>query len=162
MRCVTDANVWIDLDHGGLLGRVFDLGDDLLVPDTVLDDELLTVDGGLLVRLGLRVVGLSGDQLVEVSGRLALLYPRPSLRDLTSLVVARDAGIVLLTGDGALRKAAAEEDVEVHGVLWVLDRLVGEAGLSPPEAARSLRLMVRGGAWLPRREVEGRLSAWSA
>ena len=92
-----------------------------------------------------------------MSDRLALLYPRPSLRDLTSLVVARDAGVVLLTGDGALRKAAAKEGVEVHGVLWVLDRLVGEAGLSPPEAARSLRLMVRGGAWLP--ETGGRGAA---
>ena len=160
MRCVTDANVWIDLDHGGLLGRAFELGDELAVPDLVLRDELLTVDGGLLVRLGLRVAGLSGDQLVAVSG-LSRLYPRPSVRDLASLVLARDSGGVLLTGDGALRSAAAAEGVEVHGVLWVLDRLVAEAGLSPGEAARSLQLIVRGGAWLPRREVARRLSEWS-
>ena len=160
MRCVTDANVWIDLDHGGLLGRVFDLGDDLLIPDVVLYDELLTLDVDLLTRLGLQVAGLTPSQLVELSGTLAGRYPHPSIRDLASLLLAKDEGVVLLTGDKALRKAARKEGVEVHGILWVLDRLVAESGLLGAEAARSLRLIVRGGAWLPEREVEARLEEW--
>ena len=159
MDCVTDANVWIDLDHGGLLGRAFELGDRLLIPDLVLA-ELVTPDTDLLLRLGLGVVGLTGRQLTEIQGDLAVRYPRASLRDLASLVYARDHGVTLLTGDGPLRSAAREQGVRVHGVLWVLDRLVSASVVTRPEAARSLHLIVRGGAWLPKGEVETRLRAW--
>ena len=160
MRCVTDANVWIDLDYGGLLGRAFELGDDLVIPDVIFYEEVFTPDTGLLLRLGIQVSGLTGAQLTALIDTLAGRYPRASLRDLSSLILARDEGSVLVTGDKALRKAAEKEGVEVHGVLWVLDRLVSEAGLLPVEAARSLRLMLRGGARLPKVEVEKRLREW--
>ena len=159
MRFVTDANVWIDLDHGGLLGRAFDLGDDLLVPDIVFA-ELLSPDTDLLLRLGLRVVGLTGAQLSEIQGTMAGRYNRASRRDLASLIYARDHGVTLLTGDGPLRKAATAERVEVHGVLWLLDRLLLREVVTRPEACRSLELIVEGGARLPRREVSKRLAAW--
>lgn len=161
MRCVTDANIWIDLDEGGLLGRVFDLGDDLSIPDLIFA-ELRTPDTSLLEELGLKIVGLSGFQLADVQANLARRYPKPSVVDLTALVVARDQDLVLLTGDGALREAGEAEGVEVHGVLWLLDRMVGEGVLAPPEAARSLRLVMSAGARLPRKEVGKRLKAWSA
>ena len=161
MRCVTDANVWIDLDHGGLLGRAFDLGDDLLIPDIVFA-ELLSPDTDLLLRLGLQVVGLTGSQLGEIQSVLADRYNRASLRDLASLVYARDHGVTLLTGDGPLRKAATAEGVKVHGVLWVLDRLVSRGTVTAPEAGRSLALILEGGARLPRREVARRLAKWRA
>jgi hypothetical protein len=35
MRCITDANIWIDLDDGGLLGRVFDVRCTFLMPDLI-------------------------------------------------------------------------------------------------------------------------------
>lgn len=160
MRCVTDANVWIDLDHGGLLGRAFELGDELVIPDLIFYEELFTPDTALLLELGLQVGGLSGAQLATLSDTLADRYPRASRRDLSSLILARDEGSVLVTGDKALRAAARAEGVEVHGVLWVLDRLVAEAGVRPAEAARSLRLIMRGGARLPEQEVNKRLRAW--
>lgn len=160
MRCITDANVWIDLDHGGLLGRAFELEDDLVIPDVILYEELFTPDTDLLLQLGLQVGGLSGAQLTDLSDTLADRYPRASRRDLSSLILARDERAVLITGDRALRKAARKEGIEVHGVLWVLDRLIAEADLLPTEAARSLRLILRKGARLPKEEVQKRLMEW--
>lgn len=158
-RCVTDANIWIDLDHGGLLGRVFELGYELVIPDLVYA-ELETPDTALLDSLGLQVQGLTGAQLDVLTGELARRYGRPSLRDLAALLLAREESMMLLTGDGALRKAACAEGVEVHGVLWVLDEMVVQHVQAPPEAARSLHLITRAGARLPLAEVEARLLRW--
>lgn len=159
MRCVTDANIWIDLDNGGLLGRVFDLGDELYIPDLIFA-ELETPDTALLEELGLKVVGLTGSQLAEIQGHLAHQYNRASVRDLSALVYARDNGVVLVTGDGPLRAAAREEGVEYHGVVWILDRLVAEGVITRSEASHSLRVMVHKGARLPREVVQGRLRRW--
>lgn len=161
MRCVTDANIWIDLDHGGLLGRVFNLGCDLLIPDLIFA-ELRTPDTSLLTSLGLQVVGLTGAQLGDLTTTLARAYPKPSVVDLTALVVARDEKLVLLTGDKALRQAAKTEGVEVHGILWILDWMVAGSVLTGVEAARSLHLIVQAGARLPQREVTRRLRLWSS
>lgn len=159
MRCVTDANIWIDLDHGGLLGRVFDLGCDLLIPDLIFA-ELRTPDTSLLTNLGLQIVRLTGAQLGDLTTTLARTYPKPSVVDLTALIVARDQQLTLLTGDKALRQAAKAEGVEVHGILWILDRMVTESVLTAAEAARSLRLIVRVGARLPQEEVNRRIKKW--
>jgi hypothetical protein len=43
---------------------------------------------------------------------------------LFALLLAKINSCALITGDDALRKAAKEEGVPVHGLLWILDRLV--------------------------------------
>ena len=58
---------------------------------------------------------------------LALAYrqqaPALSLLDCFALVLAQTRSWVLLSGDGALRQLAADEAVECHGVLWLLDEM---------------------------------------
>lgn len=44
--------------------------------------------------------------------------------DRIALAIAKQRGIVLLTGDKALRKAASQEGVSTLGTLGVLDRLL--------------------------------------
>ncbi len=39
-------------------------------------------------------------------------------------MLAMQEGSLLLTGGKALRKAASQEGVEVHGTLWLLDAMV--------------------------------------
>lgn len=46
-----------------------------------------------------------------------------SLYDAVALAIAKAREIRLLTGDRNLRKAAAEEGVEIIGTLVILDRL---------------------------------------
>jgi len=67
---------------------------------------------------------------------------------------------VLLTGDAHLREAAKSEGVDVHGVLWVLDELVAQSILTPPDAATSLQRITAAGGWLPRMESEDRIKRW--
>lgn len=161
MLCVTDANIWINLHNADLLDAAFELEHTWRTPDIVVRDEVLTVDRDLLMDLGLDVRTLSGNELnriAELNGR----YPNPSPKDLSVLVVADvDEGIVL-SGDGPLRTAAEEEDLTVHGDLWILDRLVDTDIITESRAATALQTMVQQGARLPEDLVEERLEDWQS
>lgn len=159
MICVTDANIWIDLHNADLLDAVFELEHTWRTPDIIMRDEVLTVDRSLLVELGLDVRTLSGKEL----NRIATLngrYPNPSPRDLAVLVVADADGGIVVTGDAPLRTAAEAEDVTVHGVLWILDQLVGQDVITPARAAAALGAMIQKGSRLPEEHVQERLHRW--
>lgn len=111
--CVTDTNLWIDLDIAGLLGPIFRLPFEWQAPDVIIA-ELERPEGADLVRRGLRIRELDGRQVAAVVA-LAATYPRPSRADLFALVLARVQEALLLTGDRHLRQAAEQEGVRVHG-----------------------------------------------
>lgn len=130
-----------------------------MTPDIVFHDEVLTVDRSLLKDLGLEVRPLSGEELPRIT-ELNARHPSPSPKDLSTIVVAEDEKGIFVTGDGPLRRAVEEEDRDVHGVLWVLDRLVDQAIIPPPRAATALNTMVSHGSRLPEKEVDRRLRRW--
>ena len=156
--CVTDTNVWIDLRVGNLLDNVFGLDARWMIPDLV-GRELGTDRKELLVEWGLEVRSLTGDE-VEAVIRLNDTYSAPFRTDMATLVVARAEDGILVTGDGPLREAANEEDIEVHGTLWVADALVDTETVEPAESARALQLMVEADRRLPEQEVAPRIKLW--
>lgn len=159
MICVTDANVWIDLHNADLLDAAFKLEVTWVTPDIVLHGEVGSVDSDLLVDLGLEVRSLSGTELNRIMD-LNAQHPSPSPTDLSTLVVARKDDGIVVTGDGPLRRACDAEGIDVHGVLWVLDRLVEREVVAPSRAAAGLRSMVEQGSRLPERAVNRRLRQW--
>lgn len=161
MVCVTDANIWIDVHNADLLDAVFELPFVWVTPDIVLHREVLTVDPSLLVELGLTVRMLSGRELNRIQ-ELNGQYPNPSPRDLAVLVVTdMDHGIVV-TGDGPLRTAAEAEGQTVHGVLWVLDELVGRGIITQARALAALNAMIDQGSRLPDGPVRKRRRMWQS
>lgn len=158
MCCVTDTNIWIDLQAGGLLDSVFELDVRWLIPDLV-ERELGESFSARLVEWGLVIRPLSGEE-VEAVIDLAETYPRPSRTDLATLVVANTEGGILTTGDAALRDAGQSEDTEVHGTLWIVDALVQQEIIRQREAARALQLMMDGDRRLPHSEVQRRIKEW--
>ena len=129
---VSDTSILIDLERGNLLEAAFGLECDFSVPDLLYKDELADYNGDDLLGLGLRVEELDGDGVTRALGyreQQSLL----SLPDAFALSLAKMNGYVLLTGDGALRQLAEDEDVDCHGVLWVLERMNHE-GAAPIQA----------------------------
>ena len=158
MVYVADANIWIDLHNADLLDAVFELPVRWRTPDIVLR-EVQTVDHSLLTTLGLDIRRLPGKELNRIAA-LNARYPRPSTKDLAVLVVADVDNGIIVTGDGPLRAAAEGEDLEVHGILWILDRLVDESVVQPSRAAAALQAIVSAGSRLPDSLVQKRLQQW--
>jgi hypothetical protein len=157
LRCVTDANLWIDLLHGEIAAKAFHLSWEYMAPDMVIA-ELLLPSWGLL-GMGLIEKSLPGSAMLKAE-ELVKRYPRPGRIDLISLVLAMQENALLLTGDEALRKAAHQEGVVVHGTLWLLDAMLEGGAISKAEGYRSLELMSNTGRRLPKKEVSARMNSW--
>ncbi|PHS37387.1 MAG: hypothetical protein COA91_10200 [Robiginitomaculum sp.] len=121
---ITDSSGLIDLKKGSLFRAMLALPYEFVIPDLLFEDELLSLearDKELLLYGGLRVESLSGEQIIRAQ-EYRSLHRRLSLHDNFALVLAEDTETsILLTGDSTLKTLAAERNIEVHGVLWVLD-----------------------------------------
>lgn len=80
-------------------------------------DRLL---GDRLIALGLQVEELTS---VELTRATTLRRERKDLStaDTFAFAIAEGRQWTLLTGDGGLRRLAAERQVSFHGVLWICD-----------------------------------------
>lgn len=137
---ISDANILIDFEEGGLISELFQLEATLAVPDVMFEQELRE-DHPHLEGLGLRSIEL-GPDAVQRAVALAARHRRPGRIDLLALALAQQEGCPLLTGDGDLRDAAEAEGVEVHGTLWVGELLV-KAGLVSAAELRAAYLAMR-------------------
>ncbi len=160
MILVSDTSVLIDLERGNLLEAIFTLPHGFAVPDVLYRREMEGEWGERLVGLGLRVEEVS-EQGVAAALRYRQQRATLSVPDSLALALAKERAWLLLTGDADLRDLAAGENVECHGVLWLLD-LMEEAGTS------SIQLLHDGletmashpRCRLPRREITIRLERY--
>lgn len=96
---------------------------------------------------------------------LALDYRRRrrslSLPDSFALALAKTRSWTLLSGDGELRKLAAERKVACHGVLWLIDWIFEdgeEDGDKPCAGLRAVAAHPR--CRLPKSEIRKRIRSW--
>lgn len=125
----SDTNVWVDFATIGQLELPFKLPYVYLMDEEAISDELLQPKGlcESLKKLGLQAVELTEDEFF-LAEELTEKYHKLSKYDCIALAIAKCRKIILMTGDGALRKAAISEGTEVMGSIKVLD-LLYEKGL---------------------------------
>jgi predicted nucleic acid-binding protein len=156
-RWIADSPVLVDLDHGGIVEPFFRLPMLAVVSDDLFSEEILVHFGTTLCGLGLRV-----ELLSRAAALLAESYvkidPDLSGPDASLLALAKEGNDILLAGDQTLVELAGKVDVDVHGVLWVLDRLEakGLLGCEALHAALS-QMLAHSRCRLPRRPVAERL-----
>jgi hypothetical protein len=158
---VSDTSVLVDLERGSLLEASFRLPFQFAVPDLLYERELKGYGGDELIRFGLAVEELDGDGLAR-----ALAYrqqvPALSVLDSFALALAQTREWILLTGDGALRQLAADEAIECHGVLWLLDEIHGAAVATVRELHDGLSAISgHPRCRLPRPEIRRRLTLYA-
>ena len=123
---VSDSSCLIDLRKVSLLDALLRLPFEFLIPDTLFEDELLKFTAAqkkALLRGGLKVVDLPGERVLRAQAVLRQA-PRLSVNDGFAFALAESQpGCILLTGDGGLRDLATQNQMEVHGVLWVIDEI---------------------------------------
>ena len=121
----SDTNVWLDFATINKLEIPFKLPYTYIMNDDAIEDELLSPKElrENLVGLGLQAVELTEEEFY-LAEEYNQKYVKPSLYDCVALAIAKVRKIILLTGDGPLRKAAEKEKVTVIGTIGVLDRLL--------------------------------------
>lgn len=144
---ISDANVLIDMDAGGLLRTMFQLPYRFQVSDMLFADELSNHHPEL-IAYGLELTELDGEHMLEAFDLVAR-YADPSRYDCFSLALAKQQSCPLLTGDKALRSAASKEGVIVKGSIWIVNELVKNDILTKEEAREAYGNMEAAGSRLP-------------
>lgn len=123
---VSDSSCIIDLRKVSLLDVFLRLPYEILIPNTLFEEELLKFTEAqkrALIRGGLKVIDLPGERVLRAQ-QILRSTPRLSVNDGFAFVLAESCpGCILLTGDGCLRDLAVTKKIEVHGFLWVVDEI---------------------------------------
>lgn len=154
---ISDSSCLIDLRKISLLDAFLRLPYELLIPNTLFEEELLKFTAPqkkALVHGGLKIVDLSGDSVLRAR-QIARDMPHLSIHDGFAFALAQNyPGCILLTGDGGLRALANEQDMEVHGVLWVIDEIHCHATCTAETLLHALQLLAHDPTVrLPQREL---------
>ncbi len=151
---VSDANVLIDLEAGGISAAALSLDYQFLVPDILYREELEPYNPELR-QMGLMPVSLGEAEMISLD-----VYEKTyqdcgvSRNDLSALVLAITQGCPLLTGEQILRGIGAELGIEVHGTLWIMEQLITTGRIHCNEARAAYVAMKQDGSWLPWPQVE--------
>lgn len=154
---ISDANILIDMDCGGLLHRMFELAHDFAVLDVLFEEELREQHPEL-PGLGLGVISL--DEVGVADGeQLSNEYSNngASRIDLLSLALARQQNCPLLTGDRRLREICDEIGHPVNGTLWLMGELHAAGQIDHDQAKAAYESMKDQGRRLPWPEVDRQL-----
>lgn len=157
----SDTNVWLDFEIIGRLEIPFKLPYTYLMNEDAVEDELLSPPGlgEQLVKLGLMAIEITSEEYF-LAEEYMQRFAKPSIYDCVALAIAKCRGIILMTGDGPLRKAAQSVGVTVMGTIGVLDQLHEGQYIENTEYLECLeKLKERNGGKvrLPQKELEKRI-----
>jgi len=155
---VLDTNTIIDLYFGKLLHKVFQLPCTFVISD-LLQEELLNPPFDSLAEMGLLVNNLTSEEVGEIPIMMAR-YPKPSYYDISVLILARTRNTILITGDEALRNAAADNSVECRGTCWLIDYLANERLITYAEAIAAYNVILKKPRYPPKDECKALLAQW--
>ena len=154
---ISDANIIIDMNTGGLLRPMFRFDATFAVPDVLFEEEL-RADHPELVRLGLRVLELREETILHANGLIEKYRGLgASTNDFLALALARQEKCALLTGDQRLRRAGRTEGVDVHGTLWLIEQMLQARTINYRQAEAGYGKMRAIGRRLPWEHVEEQL-----
>ena len=163
---VNDTNVFIDLYEVGLLEEFFSLPWEVHATDFVMlelqrEGQHETVakykaDKRLVVPV------FEAKEMLEIGNlfQQSLNKTNLSLTDCSVWYYAKVNNYILLTGDRKLRTTSAYEGVEVHGVIYVFDRLIELNVISRQVAVKKLQQLYSINSRLPKEEIEKRINLW--
>lgn len=154
---ISDANILIDMEAGGLLRPMFRLDATFGVPDILFEEELREQHPEL-PRLGLKSLELH-DVTVQYAAALVVKYQATgvSINDLLALALAQQESCPLLTGDAKLRTVAECENIEFHGTIWLVGQMIAGRVIVVRQATTAYDKMKRAGRRLPWDEVKQQL-----
>jgi len=159
---VIDTNIFIDLIKTGLLQKLFET--EFLIHTTAeVVNELLDHQQQALIDFirdkNLIVSSLSSAEItaLELKGIPAGLSPV----DMGIFFYAKSQeNYLVLSNDNLLRKVCLAHQIEVHGILWLMDLFLENKLCKKTTLYTSLQSLLRGFNRLPANECKKRLIEW--
>ena len=155
MLIISDSNIFIDMEIARLTQQMFQLPEAIGTPNTLYHEELADQHPDL-PALGLRIMNVEED-FMKMADQWQDMYPDPTFNDLTAMALAKQEECALLTGDKGLRNAATHEGIDVHGTLWLMERMHSEKIIHHKRAEQAYAEMRQENRHLPWDEVEKQL-----
>lgn len=157
---ITDANIFIDLHALGCLGLLKNLDLEIHTTDLVIS-ELSDEQKDAVREIVSVVASISLDFLGDVEH---IGVPKGlSVPDRSLIWYSQNASLenmLILSADNLVRKWCKANNVDVYGILWILDISVEKSLLQYEEAYTLLKQLRKINQWLPYRECEERLEKW--
>jgi predicted nucleic acid-binding protein len=159
---VSDSSCLIDLRKSFLPEAFLRLPYEIVIPDTLFEEELLKFSAeekATLLQGGLKVHELPGVGFLRAQ-TLEREHPALSIHDCFAFTLAeRIPDSILLSGDGKLRSIAEQHKLEVHGVLWIIGEMHQKQTATLTELVNALELFEENPAIfrLPKRELRALL-----
>ena len=74
--------------------------------------------------------------------------------------LAKNLDCSLLTGDNRLRKVVQKDNVEVHGILYLFDKMLEHQVINHETAITKLQSLFNINSRLPKDEIDKRIEVW--
>lgn len=159
---ITDANIFMHLIDSGLPEAFFRLKLEILTTEEVfleIGDERHILEP--FVGNGLTVVSSNEDQLESI--QTSPFARGLSFPDRAVLFHAIQRQCTVLTGEKLMNNECKRHGLDVHGILWVLDRLESEGICDHSLLTAKLQyLMSLPDFRVPKDECSARLKKWSS
>ena len=165
---VNDTNIFIDLYEVGLLDEFFSLPWEVHTTDFVMYELLREGQHETVAKYKadkrLVIPVFEGKEMSEIANlyQQSMEKTNLSLADCSVWYYAKMNNYILLTGDRKLRTCSINDDVEVHGVIYVFDMLLELDIISRQVAIEKLQQLYSINPRLPKEEIDKRINKWKA
>jgi len=158
---VNDANILFDLIDLDLIHYLFQLEYSFYTTDLVIN-EIKKDEQKLVIKTYIENDSLLVTSITDINKIFIEKTENPNLSsaDCSILITAREQNALILTGDNYLRNTAVNENIEVHGILWIFDELRENDLISSDTASNKLAELMTLNNRLPLNECTKRLDKW--
>lgn len=162
---VSDTNIFIDLISVNLLDVFFSLPWEIHTTDMVIDELIRSEQHEAIEQFrkngSLNIKSFDGEELLQI---VKMKTERPtsnaSIQDCSVWKLAKDLDCALLTGDNKLRKVVQNDNIEVHGILYLFDKMLEHKIMDNETAIGKLQSLYSINTRLPKEEIDKRISLW--
>ena len=154
---ITDANIFIDLFDVDLLEDFFRLPYKVHTTQFVLDE--LSEECCLIVEEHCSISQVGSNDKTEID---SLEWSSGfSFPDKTILYIAKRDGMIVFSGEKKMMKWCSTNNLESHGVLFVLQQFIDAEIRSPKDVARKLLNLLSLNQWLPTETSMTLIEKWN-
>lgn len=162
---VSDTNIFIDLINVDLLDGFFNLPWEIHTTDMVIDEIIRSEQHEAIEQFrqngSLNIKSFDGEELLQiVKMKTERQTSNASIQDCSVWKLAKDLECALLTGDNKLRKVVQNDNIEVHGILYLFDKMLEHEIMDNETAIDKLKSLYSINSRLPKEEIDKRITLW--